>query len=294
MKGTAPAAVLAVALIQPATSEFVELDVVALDHQDFAVAGLTRQDFEIRDGGRLVAIQTFAEVSAHGAGVDDERSVILLMDDIGVPTSGTSAMRAIARVLLAPTRDADEIAVVRVSRARDEAYGDIESARERIDQYHGGAIPFSPTDTPETVLQAVARVADALEPIEHRRKALVCLGLPSVCDVAAPVAASSAAYRNAWRRAVSAAARANASVYGVDPTGLTSRSGAVGEGLLRLTGGELLHNSNDFAAAAARIWREASRYYLIGYSAAAPTDNLRTVDVKTTRRDVHVRVRRLR
>ena len=294
MKAAAAAAVLAGVLMQPPPTEFVELDVVALDRQDFAVAGLTRQDFEIKDGGRTVAIQTFTEVAARGAGADDERSVIVLMDDIGVPTSGTGPMRAIARVLLAPMGRTDEIAVVRLSRPRDEPYGDVESAVDRIDQYHGGAIPFLARETPETVLKTIGRVAAQLESIEHRRKVLVCLGLPSVCDVAPPVSASTNAYRDAWNAAIAAAGRANASVYCVDPIGLTSRSGATGEGLIQLTGGEMLHNSNDFNAAATRVWREASRYYLVGYWAPMGGDQLRTVEVKARRHDVQLRVRHLR
>jgi hypothetical protein len=203
-------------------------------------------------------------------------------------------MHAIARVLLAPMRPADEVAVVRLSHQRDEPYGDVDSARDRIDEYHGGAVPFLARETPETVLKTIARVAAQLESIEHRRKVILCLGLPSVCDVAPPVSASTNAYRDAWDAAISAAARANASVYCVDPTGLTTRSGAAGEGLIRLTGGEMLHNSNDFNAAAARVWREASRYYLIGYWSAVRDDRLRSIEVKSSRRDVHLRVRRLR
>ena len=73
---------------------------------------------------------------------DDGRVVTLLMDDIGVPITGTSPMQQIAPVVLAPLRDGDELSVVRLSSPSDEAFGDIKTARERNDGYRGGAVPF--------------------------------------------------------------------------------------------------------------------------------------------------------
>ncbi len=288
------AATLAFALLGSAPTEFVELDIVALDRQNEPITNLAQNDFEVRDGGTRVTIQSFRPVTARGLGVDDERSVVLLMDDVGIPRSGTTPMQQIARVLLSPTRLADEIAVVRLSRPRDEPFGDVESARERIEQYRGDAIPFSSRDTPEAVLQTVARIAASLEPVEHRRKALICLGGVAVCNPPEPVTGSTDAFRKAWTAAMSAAARANLSVYEVDPFGLTQSSRVAGTGLVQLTGGDLLRNSNDFRMATIRIWDEASQYYLVSYSAAPSGPELRTIDVRTTRRDVNVRARRFR
>lgn len=289
-----PAALVAAALLRGTATDFVELDVVALDRQGFPVANLAANDFDVRDGGISMPIQTFSRVAARGIGADEERSVVVLMDDIGVPISGTTPMRMIAPVLLSPMRPADEIAVVRLSRPRDEPFGDLLSARDRIDSYRGGVVPFSTRDTPETVLGVIARIAIQLEPIEHRRKALICLGVPAVCDVQPPTASSTTAYQKAWAAAISAAARTNTSVYLVDPTGLTARSGPSGIGLVRLTGGDVFGSSNDFSAAAARIWSEASQYYLLGYSAPSPAREIHNVDVRTTRRDIHVRARQMR
>jgi hypothetical protein len=246
IRSVVPSALVAAALVQGAATDFVELDVVALDRQGNPVTNLTARDFDVRDGGKRVPILTFNQIAARGIGADEERSVVILMDDIGVPISGTRPMRSIAPVLLSPMRPADEIAVVRLSRPRDEAFGDVESARDRIDSYSGGGVPFSSRDTPEVVLGVVARIAAQLEPIEHRRKALVCLGLPAVCDVRPPAADSTAAFQKAWAAAIAATARTNTSVYLVDPTGLTARSGPSGIGLVRLTGGEVFGTSNDF------------------------------------------------
>ncbi len=290
----ATAALCAAVVLQGSASELVELDVVAIDRRDAAVRDLTQEDFQITDGGKPVAVQTFGRIAARGRGADDERSVVLLMDDVGVPNSGTTPMRQIARLLLSPARPADEIAVVRLSRARDEPFGDFDTALERIAQYHGGAIPFSRRDTPDAVLRAVARTASGLEPVEHRRKVVVCLGLQSVCDVQPPVSGSTDDFRKEWVVALAAAARANAALYMVDPTGLTQRSGAGGTGLVRLSGGEVIANSNEFGAAAERLWRDASDYYLLGYWGLAASNALRSVEVKTKRRDVRIRARQLR
>lgn len=288
------AVVAAVVALQNTASEFVELDVVAIDHASQVIRDLARQDFEVKDDGRPVVIETFTAVAARGI-VDEERSVVLLMDDVGVPISGTSPMRQIGRVLLSPMHAVDEVSVVRLSRARDEAYGDLESALQRIDQYHGGMVPYSSLDTPLTMLKTVARIAEQLEPIEHRRKAVICLGPPPVCNVREPASGATTEFRNAWASAMSAAARANVSVYEVDPTGLTQSSGPRGIGLVRLTGGDVLQHSNTFGDASARIWRESSYYYLLGYW-AVPTGagRMRTIDIRTTRRDVEVRARRFR
>src|ERR1041384_230058 len=135
-------------MVQRAPTDFVELDVVALDRQQEVVDDLRKEEFEIKDGGSPVTIQTLTPVSARGV-VDEERSVVLLMDDIGVPSTGTAPMRQIARGLLSPVRLADEVAVVRLSRSRDEAFGDVQSASDRIDRYRGGMVPYSPRETPE-------------------------------------------------------------------------------------------------------------------------------------------------
>jgi len=288
------AALAAVVALQNTPSEFVELDVVAIDREGRVARDLAREDFEVKDDGRRVTIETFTAVAARGI-LDEERSIVLLMDDVGVPISGTSPMRQIGRVLLSPMRAVDEVSVVRLSRARDEAYGDLETALHRIDEYHGGMVPYSSLDTPIIMLKTVARIAEQLQPIEHRRKAVICLGLPTVCDVGEPASGATTEFRHAWASAVSAAARANVGVYEVDPTGLTQASGPRGIGLVRLTGGDVLQHSNTFGDASARIWRECSDYYLLGYwGVPADGGRTRTIDVRTTRRDVDVRARRFR
>jgi VWFA-related protein len=277
------------------STDLVELDVVALDRYEQPVAGLQQDEFQIKEDGRAVDVKTFAYVTAVGTSQpDDARIVTLLMDDIGVPMAGTNAMQAIAQVIVSPAAAGDELSVVRLSNPADEAFGDFATARDRIGGYRGGVVPFSRRDTPDAVLKAVARIARQHEPLEHRRKSIICLGLTAVCDVEDPPLGAHSVLWASWVAALTAAARANVSVYSVDPTGLNQRSGASGVSLISLTGGERFANSNDFGRAADRIWRQSSRYYLLGYWPSNNTRELHSIDVKVTRKDVHLRVRRAR
>ncbi len=267
---------LGAAVRQPATGDLVELDVVALDRDDQPVTDLHQDEFRVKEDGRLVDLKTFAKVTALGSTQpDDGRVVVLLMDDIGVPISGTSPMQQIAPVVLSPLGDGDEVSVVRLSSRSDEAFGDVRTARDRIDGYRGGAIPFSRRDTPETVLKAIAKISRQLESIDHRRKVILCLGLPSVCDVSEPALGGTSVIWPAWVEAISAAARANVSVYCVDPTGARGGLNLSSNGLVQFTGGAIFAHENDFLTrGAARSGARPGHYYLLGYWPAASKRDL--------------------
>jgi VWFA-related protein len=275
--------------------DLVELDVIALDRHDQPITDLRREDFTVKEDGRGVELKTFSSVTALGSSApDDGRVVVLLMDDIGVPISGTSPMRQIAPVVLSPIGDGDEVSVVRLANRTDEAFGDIGTARDRIDGYRGGAVPFSMRDAQETVLKAIAKIARQLEPIDQRRKVVLCLGLPYVCDVGEPRLGSTSLIWPAWAAAISAAARANVSVYCVDPTGARGGLQVSSGGLVELTGGKVFAHENDFSLAAKAIWREAGHYYLLGYWPAASKRELHEIDVSVARKGVRVRARQRR
>ncbi len=136
-------------------------------------------------------------------------------------------MRAIAQALLSPAgRGRRTFSVVRLSSRSDEAFGDALTARDRIDGYRGGVVPFSRRETPETVLEAIAKMSRQLETVEHRRNVIICLGLPAVCDIEEPSLGGSSVLWPHWVAALTATAHANVSVYSVDPTGLSRNSGA--------------------------------------------------------------------
>jgi VWFA-related protein len=279
----------------PASGDLVELDVVAFDRGDRPVTDLRQDEFTVKEDGHRVELKTFAKVAALGSQEpDDGRTVVLLMDDIGVSVAGTSPMQQIAPVVLSPMGEGDEVSVVRLASRFDEAFGDVRTARDRIDGYRGGTVPFSRRDTPETVLKAIAKIARQLEAIDHRRKVILCLGLPAVCDVGEPELAGTSVLWPAWVAAINAAARANVSVYCVDPTGARGGMGVSTGGLVQLTGGKVFSHQNDFSLAARSIWREAGHYYLLGYWPVASKHEVRSIDVSVTRKGVHVRARQRR
>ena len=279
----------------PQNPDLVELDVVVLDKQSQPVRGLTQQDFQIKEDGRPVEIKTFAAVTTAGSTrSDDGRSVSLLMDDTGVQMGGTHPMRSIAQIMLWPALAGDDVSVVRLSSRSDEAFGDQATALARIEGYQGGVVPFSSRDSGEYALKMVAKMSRTLELIEHRRKVIICIGVRPVCDVEEPAQGAVSPIWPAWVDALGATARANVSVYSVDPTGLSQRSFVRGIGLVRLTGGELFANSNDFGPPATAIWREASSYYLLGYWPPVSSKELHSIDVKVARKDTRVRSRQVR
>jgi VWFA-related protein len=107
--------------------------------------------------------------------------------------------------------------------------------------------------------------------------------------------------------------RNNTSIYAVDPRGLATFEYDINQGVglqtdrdnlnssmdsLRVladnTDGRAIVNRNDLAAGMKQIIRDASGYYLLGYtSASAPTDGkFHTIDVKVKRPNVEVRARK--
>jgi VWFA-related protein len=275
--------------------DLVELDVVAFDRDDRPVTDLRQDEFRIKEDGHLVAVKTFAQVAALGSlQPDDGRIVVLLMDDIGVPMSGTSPMQQIGPILLSPFGQGDELSVIRLSSRSDEPFGDLKTVRERIEGYRGGVQPFSTRDTPETVLKALARISRQLEQIDHRRKVIICLGLPSVCDVSEPALGGASALWQPWVAAITSMARANVALYCVDPTGTRGGLNLSGSGLVDLAGGRIFAHANTFGPAAEAIWREAGHYYLLGYWPAASTREVHSIDVSIARKGVKVRARQRR
>jgi hypothetical protein len=271
----------------------VELDAVVVDEHDRPIRGLRQNDFQVKEDGRAVALTSFAEVSAAGIeGQWDGRSLVLLLDDTGIGPSSTLKVQSIARLLLSRARPADAVAVVRLTHHDDEAVGTLQHALDRIAEYQASSVPYFGRETIEESLQAVSRISRQLEPIEHRRKTLVCIGRRSLCDLYLPVPEESLAWPF-WRDALGATARANVSAYLVDPAGGFGGFD-LGGGFVNQTGGTAFVASNNFARAADRIWDEAGHYYLLGYTPTSRKRDLHTLDVKVNRADSHVRARRRR
>jgi VWFA-related protein len=276
---------------QPAT--FVELDAVVLDKAQRTVHGLVPEDFQIQEDGRSVTVTNFAEVSAAGIdGTSDGRSLVLLLDDTGIGRGGTLVVQSIARLFLSRVRPVDAVAVVRLTHHDDEAVGDVRTAIERINEYQARSLPFFGRETIEESLEAVTRISRQLEAVDHRRKALVCIGRRTLCDLYLPAPQTTLVWPF-WRDALSATARANVAVYFVDPAGIFGGLD-LADGLVDQTGGAGFVGSNNFRRASDRIWDEAGHYYLLGYAPTARWRDLHIIDVRVKRDGARVRARRLR
>jgi len=277
---------------QQQATYLVEVDAVVTDDAGKPVAGLKQEDFEIKDDGKKVEVKTFDAV---GETADRlvARSIVLLLDDSGFGPGNTLPVQQIARTFIARMAPPDEFSVVRLSNRRDEAFGDRLEALLRISEYRSDALPFFGRETLENALQVFAKVSRTLEPIEHRRKALVCIGIPDICGVNEPTSRTSLVWRF-WTDAATAMARANTSLYSLEPNGAPRRSNATGSSIADATGGEVFLNTTDPGRAIDIVRRDTGNYYLLGYWPAASDKPLHSVDVRVNRRGLHVRARRVR
>lgn len=271
--------------------DLVDIDVVVIDRSRRAVAGLTRADFEVKEDGKAVELKTFVAVSADGsADLDEGRSVVVLLDDVGMGPAATPSIRSIAGFVAAQAGPGDDLSVIRLANRNDEPYGDRSLALSRIVEYQAGIRPFDRLRASEDVLKLVASVSRSLEQTARRRKAIVCIGSPVICNIREPRTYSDGSLRKDWIEAVGAAARANLSVYAL----LSSRTGLPNGGLADATGGEVFASASDLRPAIDRIWQDASHHYLLGYWPAPSSKELHSIQVKVARKDVRVLARRQR
>jgi VWFA-related protein len=276
---------------KPQTATYLfELDAVVTDDAGRPVAGLKQEDFEVKDDGKRVELKTFDAVAESGDRLIS-RSIVLLLDDSGVGPGNTLTIQSIARTFVARMAAPDEFSVVRLNNRRDEAFGDRLEALLRISEYRSDALPFFGRETLENALGAFAKVARTLEAVEHRRKALVCIGVADVCSIPEPSGRTSLIWRF-WLDAVGAMARANASVYSLEPYGGSRR--VSGGTIVEATGGEVFVNATDVTRPIDIVRRDTGNYYLLGYWPASSDKSLHSVEVKVNKRGLHVRARRVR
>ena len=278
--------------VSPASIDLVEVDVAVVDRRGKPVTGLTAHDFVVKEDGRPVEIKTFLEAQPTGpADPDNVRSVVLLLDDVAVPAAGTQAMQIIGKAFLQSADPHDEVSVVRLHNPADEAFGDRSVAESRIVGFQAAAFPFADFNTASETLTRVADVSRQLGNDDHRRKAIVCVGAPVICNLDEPSSSSvRPRHWSSWVDAIGALARANAAVYGIIPGRVMLRGG----GLAELTGGELFATMHDVGPAIDRILQDTSHYYMLGYWPTGQSRELHSLDVKVARRGLKVHARRRR
>lgn len=286
------AAVLAAQKAPATATAIVEVDAVVTDDAGKPVTGLTQNDFDVKDDGKRVEVKTFEAIAETGQRLVP-RSIVLLLDDSGVGAGNTLAIQQIARMFVARMAAPDEFSVVRLNSRRDEAFGDRLEALLRISEYRSDALPFFGRETMENALQVFAKVSRTLEPIEHRRKALVCVGVADVCGIQEPSGRTSLVWKY-WLAAAGAMSRSNTSLYSLEPNGASRRMNLSGATIADATGGEVFPNTSDVTRPIEIVRRDTGNFYLLGYWTGASDKPLHSVEVRVKKGGLHVRARRVR
>jgi VWFA-related protein len=271
--------------------DFVEVDVVVVDGKGQPIRGLRQSDFTIRDDGKPVAVTKFVEVSGPDPrDPDSARTVVLLLDDTGVSATGTQSIQIIARAFIASASPIDDVSVVRLHAKEDEPFGDRLAGESRIRDYRGASWPFVYWSTTGEVLERVSSMSRLIASNTARRKIIVCIGSPYICNVAEPQPSAPRSFESMWASALSEAARANVAFYALVPGRAPMRAG----GLPEMSGGEVFASSYNVGPPIDRILRDAANYYVLGYWPVSATRKLHRVDVKVNSRGARVHARRLR
>ena len=289
----AVAGTLLLARPQESQNEPVELSAVVLDDRDMPVRGLVEADFQVKENGRPVMVTGFNSV-ATDASATRGRSIVLILGAAGTDPALTTRVQRIANAVMKRAGTGDQVSVVRYSKPKEEIAGDRQEMSMRIAEYR--AITGAPLNakTSQDVLDLVARISSDLARTEPRRHAIVAIGSPGVFDVIEPPQKSYELNWPYWVKALTAAGRANASLYLIDPLGLTGRVRINPDGLIAQTGGTIFDNLNEFEKAIDRIWAETGSYYRLEYLPAGDKREVQTIDVKVSRPGVKVRARRSR
>lgn len=280
---------------------------------------------------------------------DDARVYVLLLDDLHVASERTLRVREHARAFIERyTSGGDLVSVVLVS-GRSHALGFSRDHRRLldsveqfsgqklrsatydryVDQRLGGGAALRDGQDPNDAERAyrarasmatLADVTRVLASAAGRRKALLYFseGIDyNVADVMGSVQRYASEVTHTMADALSAATRANVTVYAIDPRGLAageedaierpiyserqvvdlSEPGRMGEesqaiaslrGLTEPTGGFAATDVNGIDAAFTRIVRENSSYYVLGFEPhdSARGDGFRPIDVRVKRKDV--------
>jgi VWFA-related protein len=329
----------------------VQLDVRVIDEEGRFVGDLTRGDLEVFEDGQLQTVSTFAMVDIPIAGdagrpsavqsdvatnavVHQGRLFVLVLDDLNTHPLRAITVRQLAKYFVDHNlEEADRLAIVTTGGSRSVSHeftanpGRLHAV---IDRFQGHAVQLTDSfEFKQTVLNAqstlrsLRAVASWLGAQTGRRKAIVFISEGLKFDIwndglnpAGVMNPDVTTLAYEMRDLVTAATRANVSIYPVDARGLPTApaptikpipmladedrfsSGWVQaeqslHELAEATGGVALVHSNDFAQAFDRIVEEASSYYLVGYTSSnmRRDGRFRRIEVRTTRPGLKVRTR---
>jgi VWFA-related protein len=272
----------------------VTLSAVVVDDDGIPVRDLKPGEFSVTENDKPVTLTDVSAV-ATGTSAVRGRSVVLVLGSVGTDPALTSRTQRIARGFINGAAPNDQVSVVRMSnRARDEIAGTRQDMLMRVAEFRAPAGEPLHMKTNMDVLDMVTTLSNELRDEESPRRAIVFVGSPWIYDIRYPIMQSGELWWPNWVAALNAAARANVSVYIVDPNGLSGNIRLNPDGLVAQTGGAVLYNVNDFDKAMERVWRDTSSYYALEYVPASSRKELQNVKVRVTRPGVTVQARRSR
>ncbi|HEX2454370.1 MAG TPA: VWA domain-containing protein [Vicinamibacterales bacterium] len=307
----------------------VRVDVTVLDRRGNPVPALTADDFEVEEDGVLQSIQSFKYVEATGkpaadddlslairspehaaaeAARDDVRVFLIFWDEYHIDQF-ESALRGREAVIhfvstafgptdlvalmdpLTPTdairftRDFSSLALdAKKLQGRQNVFIPTRSAVEDAQLARGGDIRRLRA---EVSLSALKAAAVYLGSLREGRKAIIYIsqGLRALGRDEEPLLSD----------AVRAANESNTAIYTVDPRGLSARAAADSLYVLaENTGGKAIVNSNAIDGPLKQVVKDASAFYLVGYSSAKnPADGrFHQIKVRVKRGALEVRARK--
>jgi VWFA-related protein len=272
----------------------IHVDAVATDRNGLPVMDLKPEEVEVWIGHFRVPIESFTVVTP-GANPSG-RLTVLVLDDVTLPLQLTGRAREVARRFVNRMLPEDRMAIVTLDGSAMESSNDRTRLLKAIDTYAvrtGGMMPIERLG--EHVLKNLGALSAQMVEAGGQRKTIVAIGSGWLFDRPIPPAAVGVDPRKDWITAMQAMARANVSLYVIDPAGVTTtRVDSGGNGFARETGGFAFIATNDLDGAADKIMREAANYYLIGVGdpPVGRGADLRELDVRVLRRGVSVRARR--
>ena len=351
-----PAAVCAATLLaqQPPTFraeiDSVQLDVRVVDKEGRFVRDLTASDLQILEDGQPQAISTFAMVDipigatapqgavasdiATNAAASQGRLFVLVLDDLSTHPLRAVTVRELANYFVDHNlEESDRLALITTSGSRQISH-EFTANRQRlhavIDRFRGHSLaPAEAADARQVFLDArstlrsLKSLAAWLGDLAGRRKAIVFISEGIDFDIwndtlnpAGVMSIEAGTLVEDMRELVTAATRANVSIYPVDARGLPGTPAPTvkpiptlahedrvsmgwvqkGQSLSELaatTGGVALVHSNAFGEAFNRIVEETSSYYLVGYTSSNTRRDgrFRRIEARATRPGLKVSTR---
>jgi hypothetical protein len=272
------------------SGDTIHLDVVVTEKDGKPITDLKQAELQVEDDGKKVEITGFTAVSLDATPTPgDGRVAVIILDDTA-PANATQPFQALAATFLQATPPGAKVSVVRFHNDADSINYEGQTVMSRLTSFQAGVVPFAFDITQEEFLNLTAKVAEGLKEPANHRKAILCIGMAPVCTMPARSKNDEGRKWQTWAHAMTALAKANASLYAFMPIPQTTFDFSP----IDFTGGTAFTNAQNFTPFAQRIWAELGNHYVVEYVGQPGQKDARNVSVKTTRKNAVVHARKQR